>query len=113
MGVDLCGKGTASLNWDAWRSCLNVAQLFGWAPMETLPPADYPVDWRGSYYFNECQTVSAPDARALASALFRAVDAVRGNQRLTIKQAAALSEASLDMMVELADLARKGAFRIY
>ena len=41
MGVDLIGHGGISMNWNGWRSCLQLAVAFGWEPAGTLGPMRY------------------------------------------------------------------------
>lgn len=62
-----------------WTKTLELARLYGWQPMGTLPPAiyDFPkleADWNGTYLTNDGQTVKAEDARALAAALERSLN---------------------------------------
>ena len=37
MGMDLFGHGGASFSSHAWRSCLNVAEKFGWCLRDLRP----------------------------------------------------------------------------
>jgi hypothetical protein len=124
MGVDLFGHGGASLNWHAWRWCLEVAEAFGWQPAGTappawneggpIPPASRDREWSGTYFSNDFASVTDSDARALASALFRAIDALRTNQPLTPEQAAAIDREDADPRVldYLARYVWKGGFDI-
>lgn len=96
MGVDIVGG--PSLNWSAWRYCLDMALQFGWEPAGTVLPEDCPFPgnegiggreraqrawqearskWRGSYTTNDFQLVTEPDAKALAKALYVAIAAVQ------------------------------------
>jgi hypothetical protein len=111
MGVDLTGG--PSMNWWAWRSCLDVAQAFGWQPAGTIAPPDYTAEWSGNYYSNDFQEVTDSDAYALASALFRGIAAILHTETVSAKQAAVLREANLVSLFELADRARRGHFSIY
>lgn len=112
MGVSLSGIGEASFNWNTWHSALNVALKFGWTPVGTSAPLNFGREWCGSYTSNDFQTVTDSDARALASALLQAVDALITNRPLTFEQAAVLDEANIIRLIELAALARRGNFQI-
>ena len=53
---------------------LELAELYGWQPRRTQPPAHIDfwalgADWHGGYLTNDGQTVIASDARWLAAAL--------------------------------------------
>ena len=53
---------------------LELAELYGWQPRRTQPPAGIDfcalgADWHGGYLTNDGQTVIASDARWLAAAL--------------------------------------------
>lgn len=57
-----------------WAKALELARLYGWEPMGTLPPSIYDfyqleTEWLGTYLTNDGQTVKAEDAYALAGAL--------------------------------------------
>jgi hypothetical protein len=115
MGVDLYGKhgGYVYMNWTNWEYCLETAYSYGWKPRGTVAadPAflqdvygpvregfqepDYS-EWDGSYFSNNWQIVTDDDARAIAEALRHAIAAGEGN----------------DLVIDLADFAEKGEFRI-
>jgi hypothetical protein len=62
-----------------WAKALELARLYGWQPMGTLPPSIqdlYKLDaeWSGTYLTNDGQTVRVEDARSLAAALERSLD---------------------------------------
>ncbi len=65
---------------DLWRSALTLAHQHGWQPAGTLPPAASlehgPDAWPAAYEPASGQQVTRPDARALASALERALAAL-------------------------------------
>jgi hypothetical protein len=58
---------------------LTTARAFGWEPEGTTDPyipfGEDKSEWRGGYLTNDGQQVSSDDARALADALIRAIDA--------------------------------------
>jgi hypothetical protein len=101
MGVDLTGG--ASFSPSSWRSCLDVAAAFGWEPAGTIPPSDIEGEWDGSYLSNSSQSVTDADARELARALFRALNAVWTDRPLSPDQAPALKEAHLYEVTRLAN----------
>lgn len=113
MGVDLMGRGGMSFSWDGWRSSLGVAKAFGWQPAGTLRPDGIKGEWNGTYFANELQSVTDDDARAMARALFRALNAVSTEQPLSTEQKKALEEADLGVVMELANYAFSGGFMIY
>jgi len=51
-----------------WAKALELARLYGWQPMKTLPPCP-DMDWLGTYLTNDGQAVIAADAYMLALAL--------------------------------------------
>jgi hypothetical protein len=122
MGVDLFGHGGAMFNWHAWRSCLNIAEKFGWVPAGTeapswneggdIPPADRDPEWDGSYFCNEFQSVTDTDAKAMARSLYRALNSVGTDQTLNAEQSAALEDSDLAVITELAHYAWRGGFDI-
>jgi len=115
MGVNLGGKhgGHFDMNWSNWRYCLKTAYRYGWRPLGTVAadPAllrevygpvregcqepDYS-EWDGDYFSNESQIVTDDDARAIAEALRNAIAAGEENQ----------------LLIDFADFAQKGEFRI-
>jgi hypothetical protein len=61
-----------------WTKALELARLYDWQPMGTLPPPIYDfhkleADWSGTYLTNDGQTVKVEDARFLAAALERSL----------------------------------------
>jgi hypothetical protein len=61
-----------------WSKALELARLYGWRPMGTLPPSiqdlhKLDVEWSGTYLTNDGQTVRVEDARSLAAALERSL----------------------------------------
>jgi hypothetical protein len=62
-----------------WAKALELARLYGWQPMGTLPPSiqdlhKLDAEWSGTYLTNDGQTVRVEDARSLAAALERSLD---------------------------------------
>jgi hypothetical protein len=112
MGVDLMGHSGASFNWQGWRSLLRVARVFGWQPAGTTRSDENEGDWDGSYFTNDLQGVTDEDAKAMARALFRALNAVWTDQPLSTDQAKALDEADIRVVMELANYAFSGGFII-
>lgn len=58
----------------SWAKALELAHLYGWQPMGTLPPSGFdfykPIaDWHGAYLTNDGQIVKTADAIWLADAL--------------------------------------------
>ena len=74
----------------------NSYNCFGWLTAGTeapswneggdIPPADRDPEWDGSYFSNDFQSVTDADAKAMASALHRAVNSVVAEQTLTSSQ---------------------------
>ena len=61
---------------------LELAELYGWQPRRTQPPAQIDfcalgAEWHGGYLTNDGQTVIASDARWLAAALERSLRGYR------------------------------------
>jgi hypothetical protein len=61
-----------------WSKAIELARLYGWEPMGTLPPSGFdfytPVaDWHGTYLTNDGQTVKTADAIRLGLALERSL----------------------------------------
>lgn len=141
MGMDLSGAG-GYFRWDvtSWGDVLELGMAFGWKPTGTGPPrgmtkAECGV---GSYYGNDGQLFYARDARALADALERAVEALaskKANQPRTRKAQPAdhllaaitgkkrpkngrvavhrFDPEDLVYIREFIDYCRAGSFRIY
>jgi hypothetical protein len=70
----------------SWDKVLELARMYGWTPQGTAAPTVY-IDgqeleelWAGGYFTNEYQTVTTPDARAIADALTAALDDVPDQQ---------------------------------
>ena len=62
-----------------WAKALELAQLYGWKPLGTRPPAHFDfyelcAEWDGRYLTNDGQTLKAEDARSLAAALERSLN---------------------------------------
>ena len=82
MSYDLLNPSIAlrrKFNRQFWVSALELARLYGWQPMGTLPApgVDFSqpgADWQGTYLTNDGQVVRAEDARALAAALERSLE---------------------------------------
>lgn len=101
---------------------LAVARNFGWEPAGTAPATwdeggPIPLESRDreehrTYFSNDFRSVTASDARALAGALFRALDAVRTSRPMTPDRAAALRDADLGVLDGLALYAWKDGFVI-
>lgn len=96
----------------AWQCCLGTAFYFGWEPAGTDAAEDFPGEWDGDYFTNDRRGVTNEDARALAAALRRAIQALRAGQKLTAKQAKYCKREYMDMFRELASFAEKGGFMI-
>jgi hypothetical protein len=69
----------------SWTKALELARLYGWKPMGTLPPPVHAVhkleaDWNGTYLTNDGQTVRAEDAHFLAAALERSLNDISNDQ---------------------------------
>lgn len=79
MGMDLSGVG-GYFRWtnDGWNETLELGEEFGWVPVGTGPPRGVlKADWQtGPYFGNDGQRFYARDARALAEALERALQAI-------------------------------------
>ena len=112
MGVDLVGHGGESLNWRAWRSCLELARSFGWNPEGTKAPDRHEGECPGYYCSNDYQLVTKTDARAIANALQRAVEVASSNARLTTEQENAIAQSDLRVAHRLALYALSGQFLI-
>lgn len=62
-----------------WVKALELARMYGWRPMGTLPPSQHDLqrlnaEWDGTYLTNEGQRVVAEDALSLAEALRKSLD---------------------------------------
>ena len=73
--ITLCRK----FNRQFWVKALELARLYGWQPMGTLPAPGVDFSqlgavWHGTYLTNDGQVVRAEDARALAAALERSLE---------------------------------------
>jgi hypothetical protein len=121
MGMDLIGRGgSMSLNWDDWRSLLELAEQYGWQPEGTTGPLDQGRlsqegkdqasghSWSGTYFSNDHQLVADSDARALGQALLRAADDVRKRD----PRKSYGSYPCLPLVAALADFGCSGRFRI-
>lgn len=89
MAIECCRTGEAGVWWEQWRwpKLLRLAEAHSWRPQGTSQPpeeqADYPGGrWDGNYLSNDCQTVAAEDAAALADALERALPHVPDHDAL-------------------------------
>jgi hypothetical protein len=117
MGFNLDGKhgGYFDMNRSNWEYCLKTAYRYGWEPLGTVAPdpaflkelygpvcegcqePDYS-EWAGGYFYNDWQIiVTDDDARAIAEALHRAIAAGEEDQ----------------LLIDFADFAQKGEFRIW
>ncbi len=137
MGVDLHsfkGGPTLSLNWEAWRTVYDLGVRHGWKPAGTVVPEGSPevhvpnpgrrADWKGSYFVNEYQEVTAEDAAAWADALERALrentefnDPERPELEVPSRGSAdsfflGLREREYDWLRVFIGLCRRGAFDI-
>jgi len=117
MGIDLFGRGEAEARFshDGWRNCLNLALAFGWRPAGTVHRHEYmgpPNGWPGDYVTNDFQLVTDDDAKALATALRRALRARRTKRRLTKKQQGAWSATRMNVICGLAKFCEAGSFSI-
>ena len=81
MSFELVNQSTEisrTFSRQCWTKALELARLYGWRPMGTLPPSicDFyklEADWSGTYLTNDGQTVKAEDAYSLAAALERSL----------------------------------------
>jgi hypothetical protein len=84
MSYELVNRSTEicrTFSRQSWTKALELARLYGWQPMGTLPPAIHDfykleADWSGTYLTNDGQTVRAEDAYWIAAALERSLDAI-------------------------------------
>ncbi|MCO6453476.1 MAG: hypothetical protein J5I90_22030 [Caldilineales bacterium] len=93
-----------------WMYILDLACEYGWVPKGTAPPEKWDTNdpqrdsplppWEGTYFSNDRQIVTEDDALALAEALNKAIAPMPDSDK---KEA----------LMELIDLCRIGAFRIY
>jgi hypothetical protein len=112
MGFDLLSEyGDTSFNDAGWASVLNLAIEYGWEPIGTAPPDDWPIvepgdnmSWSGEYFSNSFQEVTESDARTLGEALIRAVAQERKSPTKWPQDWSHVSK--------FADLALKGGFII-
>jgi hypothetical protein len=82
MSYDLLNPSTAlcrKFSRQFWAKALELARLYGWQPLGTLPTprldfSKLGADWHGVYLTNDGQIVSAEDAYALAAALERSLE---------------------------------------
>ena len=82
MSYDLINPSTAvsrKYSRQFWVKALELARLYGWQPLGTLPVpgVDFSqpgADWHGTYLTNDGQVVRAEDAHALAAALERSLE---------------------------------------
>jgi hypothetical protein len=114
MGVDLIGHEGKSLGAATWDGLLELAVAFGWEPAGTTAPDYYEGPWRGTYCSNDGQRVSDKDARAISEALYRALTALKLQQKLTAGQRRIWSNKSVDVVsvCHFAEYAAKGCFEI-
>lgn len=116
MSIDiLCGP---SLNWPAWRYCLDMAVEYGWTPAGTelrehTVTGEQPSEavlsaWSGTYCSNDFQRVTDADAKALAKALYAAIAAVEAG---TAPETDGRHDPQVLQL--LADHAVEGGFHIY
>jgi hypothetical protein len=75
QSTEICRKFSRQ----CWTKALELARLYGWRPMGTLPPFLFDfyqlnADWSGTYLTNDGQTVRAEDAYFLAAALERSLE---------------------------------------
>jgi len=81
MPYDLCSPSTGlylTFSRQFLVKALELAELYGWQPRRTQPPAsidfcELGADWHGGYLTNDGQTVIATDAKWLAAALERSL----------------------------------------
>jgi hypothetical protein len=132
----------------AWILLLLLAERYGWQPAGTLPgdisalfdsgtPAveiaaqcmAFEANWDGNYSTNGHQVVTAPDARALAEALNRALPYLPDHKSSRIRPhryvpTIELVDANItpheffggpnkQRVIDFLEFAREGAFRIY
>jgi hypothetical protein len=132
MGVDLFSlknNREAWFNWTAWKFLLDMARKFGWEPMGTVINLEDPLasregegptdlekrrikkevgeqdkDWDGTYFSNDDQIVTDPDAANLLQSLTRAI-----NNRDFLSS---INEDSLDVIKDFMEFLKNGAFQI-
>jgi hypothetical protein len=82
MSYELISRSTVlcrTFSRQFWAKSLELAELYGWEPVGTRPPAhlDFSqlgAEWDGRYFTNDGQTVNKEDALLLAAALERSLD---------------------------------------
>ncbi|MDM8008115.1 MAG: hypothetical protein QUV05_18400 [Phycisphaerae bacterium] len=101
MGMDLSGVGGSfRFNMEGWSQVLCLAHAYGWQPKGTQLDYDFVLlrcdndellakkimsEWKGSYSYNEYQTVTAEDAAGIAGALEKALPDIPNHDALTHK----------------------------
>ena len=81
MSYELVNQSTEvsrTFSRQAWTKALELARLYGWKSMGTLPPSiddlrKLGTEWLGTYLTNDGQVVKAEDACSLAVALERSL----------------------------------------
>jgi hypothetical protein len=107
MGMDLSGAG-GYFRWTnlGWGEILVLGKDFGWEPNGTGPPRGCKkAEWVGTYYSNDGQLFYARDARLLAEALERALDAMSEEKSLSTDQESAIRE--------FIEFCKAGSFRLF
>jgi hypothetical protein len=96
---------------EALERCIAVALAFGWQPSGVPWGANVASEWSRRYLANDCcLKVDGDNARAMARALFRALDAAKMSQSLESDQVTPLSGTSVEEVTRLADFASAGTF---
>jgi hypothetical protein len=131
MGFDLHGRGGHfRCGGFGWAFCLRVAHEFGWEPAgtkltEASPDAQHEAfaeqaaAWQGGYDSNDWQEVADEDAKAIAAALDRAIEArtkappaQEEDALFPVDDPVARMEDENALLKRLADFARHGSFVI-
>ena len=103
-----------------WPWVLKSAVKHGWEPTGTGPPDGIlKKDWSGTYTSNDGQLVYAGDARRLAAAVQRFLDATATQQKQKNKKHTSTNtppwdteEGKRDHLEDFIEFCRRGSFRI-
>ena len=118
MGMDLSGAG-GYFRWTnlGWAEILDLGEEFGWKPTGTGPPRGRKkLKWHTEvYHSNDGQRFYARDARRLAEALERALEAIPARKpakRGRIKVRYFTPEEASNIR-EFIEFCKAGSFRLY
>lgn len=113
MGMDLMGRGGLSINWKGWHAVLTIAHEFGWQPEGTEQPDGWSGEvWDGDYFSNDLQYVTDSDARSMATALEKAIGALKTGAPVEEEQRAVLEGVDVRLLVNFTNYAWGGGFTI-